>query len=227
MIKNDKSSINEIKIQNISNNIAMISNEIAGEINNYLSTNCIDEEEIRRLVSKAKIREQQTFSKDNKEFIVRALLNSPSTTNRDSIVSIADIETLPAMSYQVSSTAYAVGRNYKAHNYSAMSVIHILPSIGTITKDVFENNKTINQYIFYGLVRLTPDCFPVTQLMKSVSFNFSNVHPNDLNAFVEMHHDTKVFSLPVTNVKIITAPGTSNWLINELNRIFNVVREIN
>lgn len=222
MIKNDKSSVNEIKIQNISNNVPMLSNEIAAEINNYLSTNCIDEEELKRLISKAKVQEQQEFSRDDKELIIQALLNSQEVVNQHTIVSKADIETLPAMTYQVSQNAYAVGRNYKAHNYSTMSIIHILPSIGIITQDVFEKNKTINQYIFYGMVQLTPECFPVTQLMKSVTFNFVNMQPQALADFVEMNRSVQVFNFPVSNIKIITAPGTSNWLINELNRIFNV-----
>ena len=161
MTKNIESSVHEIKIQNISNNTTMISMEIADQINNYLSTSCIDRQELDRLSANAVVREQQTLSKDNKDLIVQALLNSVKPENKHILVSKADITTFPALTYQIAANAYAVGRNYKAHDYSTMSIIHILPSIGTITEDVFENNKTTIQYVFYGSVKLTPNCFPV------------------------------------------------------------------
>jgi hypothetical protein len=221
MIKNDKSSVHEIKIQNISNNVSVLSTEIADEINNYLSTSCIDREELERLSSIAVVREQQSFSRDNKELIVKALLNSVNPENRHIIISDADITTLPALTYQISSNSYAVGRNYKAHDYSTMSIIHILPSIGEITKDVFENNKTTIQYVFYGSVKLTPNCFPVGQIMKNVSFNFTNMSKNETVKFVEENKDVKVFSVPTSNIKIITGSGSSS-LAKKIKEIFNV-----
>lgn len=221
MIKNDKSSVYEIKIQNISNNVSLLSTEIADEINNYLLTSCIDKQELERLSSLAVVREQQSFSRDNKELIVQALLNSVYSENRHMIVSDADITTLPELTYQISSNAYAVGRNYQSHDYSTMSIIHILPSIGEITKDVFENNKTTIQYVFYGSVKLNPNCFPVWQLMKNVSFNFTNMSKNETGKFVEENKDVKVFNVPPSNVKIITGAGSSS-LVKKIKEIFNL-----
>ena len=225
MIKNDKSSesssVHEIKIQNISNNTTMLSMEIADQINNYLSTSCIDRQELERLTKKAVVREQQTLSKDNKDLIIQALLKSLDSENKHILVSKSDITTFPELSYQIASNAYAVGRNYKAHDYSTMSLIHILPSIGTITEDIFKDNKTTIQYIFYGSVKLTPNCFPVWQLMKNVSFNFSNMTKNETAKFVEENKDVKVFSFPVSNVKIVTGAG-SNVFVKKIKEIFNV-----
>lgn len=215
----------DIKIQNVSNDVVGIGNTIVEKINNYFNSDCIDNDELNRLKSLITLRDATDYGtdpEDKRRVIIEALLNLDILIPGKEIVKTGLIKTFPAMSYKISTDAFALGSNYEKHDYSNYSQIHILPSVTEITTGMFANNKATSSYIFYKPVKLNPGCFSTSSGLKSVVFNFSHAVRESINGFISLNEDVVVFDEIQKNITIALQPNHED-LRSSLNKIFNML----